>query len=134
MSSRVVRIELGGREWPMCLTLWAYKMICERYEGLPQCLEKLDAMVESADNLGLIQEYTWLADQLLRGAHHANFLSDDTDPPTQAVMADILCPGDIPYLQGKVLECIRVGQSREVGAEAPKNGEGAEAAASAPNG
>ena len=46
MSNRLVKIELKGREWPMCLTLRAYSKICERYESLPQCLKKLDALVD----------------------------------------------------------------------------------------
>lgn len=134
MSSRLVKIELKGREWPMCLTLRAYSKICERYEGLPQCLEKLDALVNAVDNLGLIEEYTWLADQLLWAVHSYDDQNSENNPPTQLDMQDLLCPGDIPYLQAKVLECIMTGQRREVGAEAPKNGAGAEAAASAPNG
>lgn len=131
MSSRIVRIELGGREWPMCLTLGAYEKICQRYEGLPQCLEKLDALVDAVDNLGLIEEYTWLADCLLWAVDFGS-QEEDYGPPTQRGLKDLLSPGDIPYLQSKVLECIRVGQSREVGAEAPKNEGGAEAGASAP--
>lgn len=132
MSSRVVMINLGGCEWPMCLTLQAYSRICERYEGLPQCLERLDALVTAVDNLGLIEEYTWLAEQLLEAAGCSG--GQDHNRPTQESLKNLLCPGDIPYLQGKVLECIRVGQSREVGTDPPKNGEGAEAAAPAPNG
>lgn len=134
MSSRLVKIELKGREWPMCLTLRAYSKICERYEGLPQCLEKLDALVKAVDNLGLIEEYTWLADQLLWAVHSYDDQNSENNPPTQLDLQDLLCPGDIPYLQAKVLECIMTGQRREVGAVAPKNGAGAEAAASAPNG
>lgn len=134
MSSRVVTINVAGREWPMCMTLRAYTKICERYENLPNCLEKLDALVASADNLGLIEEYTWLADCLMWAIHTYDDSDDSNNPPTQLDLKDILCPGDIPYLQKTVLDCIRVGQSREVGAEAPKNGDGAEAAASAPNG
>lgn len=133
MNSREVKIELRGKEWPMCLTLRAYSKICERYEGLPQCLEKLDALVAAVDNLGLIEEYTWLADQLLWAVHFYDDQNEENNPPTQLDMKDLLCPGDIPYLQEKVLECILVGKRREVGAAAPKNGEGAEAAASAPN-
>ena len=134
MSNRLVKIELKGREWPMCLTLRAYSKICERYESLPQSLKKLDALVEAVDNLGLIEEYTWLADQLLWAVHEYDDQNSENNPPTQLDLQDLLCPGDIPYLQAKVLECIMTGQSREVGAEAPKNGAGAEAAASAPNG
>lgn len=123
--NRVVEIELGGVTWPMCLTLAAYIQICERYGDLPACVAKLDGLVGENGNRELIEEYTWLAEQMLYAAHAAADGDDELAPPIQDDLLVLLTPGDFPEFQRKVLECIRIGQSREVGAEAPKNGEGA---------
>lgn len=122
--NRTVDIEMGGRTWPMCLTLAAYIKICGKYDGLPECLRNLDHLVATNDNRGLITEYSWLADQLLYAAHAAAEGDDEDTPPNQDDILQLLSPGDMPELQRKVLDCIRIGNSREVGAEAPKNGEG----------
>lgn len=123
--NRTVDIEINGRSWPMCLTMAAYIQICEKYGDLPPCLARLDQLVTDKDNKGLIIEYTWLADQLLWSAHDAAGGDDEDAPPDQDHIMTWMSPGDMIYLQRKVLECINLGQSREVGVAAPKNGEGA---------
>lgn len=126
---RTVTLEIGGKSYPMLLTLGAYIQICERHGDLPSCLKRLDDLVAAADNPALIQEYTWLAEQMLYAAHDGT----GEAPLTQEDLLGTLSPGDIPYVQTKVLECIRLGQSREVGVGAPKNdGGGAQAASQAP--
>lgn len=121
---RTVDIDIAGKTWPMCLTLRAFTDICDEYGSLQECIQKLDDLVEAGDNPGLIQHYTWLLDKLLWSAAQAD---DDPEnyPPVQEVLKDLFSPGDLLYIQQKVLETIRIGQSREVGAEPPKNGVGA---------
>lgn len=125
--NRTVNIEIGGVTWPMCLTLRAYGEICARYGGMKECMATLTALEGEPDVPGLIEEYTWLADQLMWALHTAVDEDYDHNPPTQLELKDLLTPGDIPYLQRKVLDAIIAGQSREVGAEPPKNAGGAEA-------
>ncbi len=122
--NRTVEIDIGGKRWPMCLTLWAYSKICEEYGSLPKCLEELDGLVEAGDNLGLIQHYTALLSTLLWAATPQP-VAPETHPPDKHTLLDLFSPGDVPYIQRKVLETIQAGQSREVGAEPSKNGQGA---------
>lgn len=124
--NRVVEIDIAGKTWPICLTLKAFSDIYEKYESLSKCLEKLDELVKNGDNIGLIDEYTWLLDCLLWACKTAEDQDYENTPPNQERLKDLFSPGDVPYIQRKVLECIQLGQSREVGAEPPKNGEGAE--------
>lgn len=122
--NRTVEIDIAGKTWPMCLTLWAYSQICEEYGSLPDCLKTLDGLVKEGDNLGLIQHYTKLLSTLLYAAAPGP-VQPENRPPDMITLLNLFYPGDVPYIQRKVLEAIQVGQSREVGAEAPKNGEGA---------
>lgn len=126
---RTVTIEIDGRAWPMCLTLRAFCEICDQYGSLPDCLKKLDEMVSAADNKGLIDNYLWLLDKLLWSMVLYQDENYDDLPPTIQDMKEIFSPGDIPYIQRKVLECIQIGQTREVGVAPPKNGDGGAAAA-----
>lgn len=113
----------------MCLTLRAFCEICDQYGSLPDCLKKLDEMVSAADNKGLIDNYLWLLDKLLWSMVLYQDENYDDLPPTIQDMKEIFSPGDIPYIQRKVLECIQIGQTREVGVAPPKNGDGGAAAA-----
>jgi len=125
--NRTVEIDIAGKTWPMLLTLWAYSKICDEYGSMSDCLKTLDGLVKAGDNRGLIQHYTGLMDTLLLAAAHKPASQEvcPPNPPDRLMLLDLFSPGDLPYIQRKVLEAIQVGQSREVGAEAPKNGEGA---------
>lgn len=125
---RTVDIEIAGKTWPMCLTLKAFGDICDRYGGLAECLKQLDELVEAQDHMGLIDEYMWLLDCLLWAQKTAEDQDYENAPPTMERLNDLFSPGDMLYIQERVLACIRAGQAREVGAQAPKNGVGAEAA------
>lgn len=143
---RTVEIEIGGNTYPLCLTLWAYGQICGRYEGMKGCLQRLDEVsgkfeqdpdtgeirvLQAEDTPALIEEYLWLLEQLMEGGRQASVTPGNTAPrqlplPARARLLELLCPGDIPYVQKKIFEAITAGQAREVGAQAPKNGAGGE--------
>lgn len=135
--NRVVEIKLGERSWPMCLTLHVFTEICERYGSMESCMKRLDeaAGIRAKDKepremniAALIEENTWLLERMLLGAWtRAGFTPDgDTPrPPTQSQIMNMISPGDFLEVQLKVFDAIRLGQSREVGAEAPKNAGGA---------
>lgn len=136
---RTVEIEIGGNTYTLCLTLWAYGQICGRYESMKGCLQRLDEVsgkfeqdpdtgeirvLQAEDTPALIEEYLWLLDTLMGGGFQCKGIT--TDVPQLPDFREVLCPGDIPYVQKKVFEAITAGQAREVGAQAPKNGAGGE--------
>lgn len=123
--NRIVTVEIGGQSWPMCLTLSAFSKICDRYGSMNDCIKRLDELVKANDSPGLIEEYTWLMDCLLWAARLAEAGDSESNPPVQSELPDLFSPGDMPYIQERVIEAIHVGTARTVGVEAPKNAEGA---------
>lgn len=123
---RTVYIELGGVSYPMCFTLRAFSAVCERYGDLSSCLKKLDELVAQSEQVTLIQEYLWLLSTLLDAAFERDgYLEDVCCPPQLEDLQNLFTPGEVVELQRKVLETITLGNAREVGAEPPKNGDGA---------
>lgn len=143
---RTVDIEIGGHTYPLCLTLWAYGQICDRYESMAGCLRRLDEVageferseetgkikvIRPEDTPALIEEYLWLLEQLMTGGKQASTDFPGIVPrgqlslPNREQLRAVLCPGDIPYVQTTVLLAITAGQAREVGTQSPKNGAGA---------
>lgn len=144
---RTVDIDIAGRTYPLCLTLWVFGQICDRYGSLRECIQRLDEVagaferdeetgavkvIRPEDTQALIEEYLWLLEQLMTGgrqtaAPKSLIVPRDSPPPSidQGQLMEALCPGDIPYVQSRVLEAITAGQAREVGTQAPKNGAGA---------
>lgn len=141
---RTVEIDIGGRTYPLCLTLWVFGQICDRYGSLRECVQRLDEVageferdeetgavkvIRPEDTAALIEEYLWLLEELLIGGRQAAAAPDGATSteflPDRARFDLAFCPGDIPYVQARVLEALRVGQAREVGTQAPKNGAGA---------
>lgn len=144
---RTVDIDIGGRTYPLCLTLWVFGQICDRYGSLRECVQRLDEVageferdeetgsvkvVRPEDTAALIKEYLWLLEQLMTGGRQTAapmglIVPRDSPPPSidQCQLMEALCPGDIPYVQARVLAALRVGQAREVGTQAQKNGAGA---------
>lgn len=145
---RIVEIDIGGRTYPLCLTLWVFGQICDRYGSLRECMQRLDdvsgqferdeetgqvTVLRSEDTQALIEEYLWLLEQLMAGGRQTAALIGKIVPREspaprmdQAHLRELLCPGDIPYVQIQVLAAITAGQAREVGTQAPKNGAGAD--------
>lgn len=136
---RTVDIEIGGQTYPLCLTLEVYDRIFKRYGGIKECYDRLDEVagkyekdedsgemrvLRSEDTKALVDEYLWLTDQLMTGGMKRRYgsCSDELLPD----LTSELSPGDIPYVQRKVLEAITAGQRREVGTAAQKNAEGAD--------
>ena len=138
---RTVEIDIGGRTYPLCMTLWVFGQICDRYGSLRECVQRLDdvagrferdeetgqvTMLRAEDTRALIEEYLWLLEQLMTGGRQIAEPPDKIVPRNLSLpLLETLCPGDIPYVQTKVLEAITVGQAREVGTQAPKNAGGA---------
>lgn len=131
MSSRIVEVEINGTKYPLCFTLYAFKKVSEKYGSLETCLKELDRLILEDQSKGL-DEHLWMLKLLLDAGREALAHEDAgyPEPPDLKTLEKSACFGDC----NAVIEAIRIGNSREVGAEAPKNGEGAEAAASAPNG
>lgn len=124
---RTVEIEIGGKTYRMCFTLWAFGQVCQRYESLSKCLEKLDELVSGGNNLGAMLEYLWLLSVLLEAQRQRDRQEQNEGliPPDEDDLQNLFCPGDFVELQRKVLDCISLGNSQTVGVQAPKNGEGA---------
>jgi len=124
---RTIEIEIGGKTFRMCFTLWAFGQVCERYESLPKYLAKLDELVSQGDNLAAMDEYLWLLSILLDAQYQRESWEDgETEPPPEEKdLPALFSPGDFVEVQRKVLDCISLGNSRTVGVDAPKNGGGA---------
>lgn len=129
----------------MCLTLQAYTSFCEEYGSLQsfiamadECVGEMEENEETGeikvitppDNCGLISLYIWALDTLLKGGHATACLQNSETsipvPPTQEQLMDLFGPGDVVYIQRKVMDAINAGQSREVGVDSPKKENGVE--------
>lgn len=155
MSSRIVRFQLGETTYPMCFTLQAAEAFFTRYQSIdgwwPRLMELSHqeeedeetgevVVVVEGDTMQLLAEYLWLLDTLIRAGIEAEkadgpeFARKGTATAPPQALTSLLCLGDIAQVRDAIVQTITKGIQREVGAETPKNGAGAEAAASAPNG
>lgn len=125
--NRIVSIDIGGKSFEMCFTLWAFGQVCERYESLPKCLAELDRLVGEGSTMAAMDEYLWILSVLLKAQWHRDNLKKVTLPPLpdEDALHDLICPGEFLDLQRKVLDCIALGNSRTVGVDDSKNGDGA---------
>lgn len=138
LSNRIVEIDIGGHTYPMCLTLAVHDRICARYESQKGCIQHLDDLagkferdpetntvkvIEPEKTAELITEYLWLLDELIAGGYA---VQGSEVMPQLPDFRNVFCPGDVPYIQIKAMEAIRVGNIREVGTRDPKNGAGAD--------
>lgn len=120
---RTVDFEIAGVKYPLCFTLGAFCQICDRYGcTLEEYLNELDRLMREDQKKGL-EEYIWLLHTLLQaGWDKATY--DQEEPPTPPGMdelKELVCFGDLSV----VIQAIHAGNTREVGAQPAKNGEGA---------
>lgn len=149
MNSRVVYFDLGGEAYPLCFTLRAAEAFYQRYGEIdgwfPRLMEltrqeetntetgETKVLVEG-DQMKLLAEVLWLLETLMdAGTAHVWCNSGDAPDALKVDdLRDLVCIGDVPRIKEAIMLTTAAGNVREVGAQAPKNGEGAEAAASAP--
>lgn len=149
MNSRVINFELGGETYPLCFTLRAAEEFYIRYGDIdgwfPRLLEltrqeetdektgEVRVLVEG-DQIKLLAEVLWLLETLMdAGSAHVWANGGDAPEPLKVDdLRDMVCIGDVARIRDAVLLTTAAGNAREVGAQAPKNGEGAAAAELAP--
>lgn len=144
MSGRLVEFELGGAAYPLCFTLRAVEQFYQRYGDVdgwfPRLLELTrqeetdpetgeTRVVAEGDQMKLLAEVLWLLETLMDAGFRrakADYMSAPR-PLTLDELRDVVCIGDIARIRDAILRTVALGNGREVGAQAPKNGGGAEA-------
>lgn len=132
MNSRAVDFELRGVTYPLCFTLEAADQFYQRYGAIDGWFDRLKEYSyqdeeHPGDTIKLFAEYLWLLDTLMQaGYEYCAWDREEAElPPGLDELRKLLCVGDISRMQTSVIETITRGNVREVGAAAPKNGEGA---------
>lgn len=132
--SRTVEFEMGGTTYPLCFTLRAVEEFYQRYDSIDGWFSQLleysyQDEANPGDSMKLFAETLWLLETLMRAGYErakAEQGSAAVYPPELDAMRDLLCVGDLSRARDAVIETISLGNIREVGAQPPKNGEGAE--------
>ena len=121
MEERIVSCRIGGKEYPLCLTMRATKAVTEKFGGVAEVGEKMkNASVAEALDLVL-----WLLALLLREGCALRSLLHPEEPSRSAPGAEelelLLTPGDLLGLKELLLRTMAVGMGREVASEPGKN-------------
>lgn len=132
MSGRTVEFELCGVKYPLCFTLQAVEDFYTRYGDVDGWYGRLAELnYRDAENPGepikLYAELLWLLETLMKAGYDMASYVDGETPlyPDMDELRNLLCVGDLSRVQAAVVETVSLGNQREVGAQAPKNGEGA---------
>ncbi len=124
MEEKIVTCRIGGKEYPMCLSMRATKEITEKFGGVAEAGELLSSLRGNiAQALELV---LWLLGVLLRdGAALMNLLHPEETPiaPPPGELLELLPPGELMGLRDQLFLCMAVGMGREVESEPGKNRE-----------
>lgn len=151
MSGRILDFELLGVTYPLCFTLEAAEEFYQRYGDIDGWFKRLSELtrqeetdpdtgqtrvVVEGDQIKLLAEILWLLDTLMQaGYERCAWDREEAElPPGLDELRKILCIGDIARIRAAIMQTIVLGNQREVGAQAPKNGDGAPSAGQGPNG
>lgn len=134
MTGRTVDFELGGVTYPLCFTLRAVEAFYQRYDSIDGWFARLQEYSyqdedHPGDSMQLFAETLWLLETLMKAGYERAKVergSAAVYPPELDTMRDLLCVGDLSRARDAVIQTISMGNIREVGAQAPKNGEGAD--------
>lgn len=126
-----VMVDIGGRAYPLCMTVAAMDRLCERCGGLENLGQFLSgggdaakAMANTVFALGVLAQ---------EGEEHRLMLAEcyggDPQPrrkvPGPEQLRHLFTPAAVPAYQLAVMEAVNASVHQEVEAEAPKNGESA---------
>ena len=122
---RCKTVTLAGIEYPLRFTLRAVKACGEKYGSLEGMFAAIQG--KCGDTVGVVDDCLWLLNLMLDAGYRYNLANGQSvlEPPPEDLLLDTL---DLAEMQGAILGAIAGDSERTVEAEAPKNGQGAEAA------
>lgn len=122
---RCKTVTLAGIEYPLRFSLRAVKACGEKYGSLEKMFEAIQG--RGGGTLEVVDDCLWLLGVMLDAGYRYNRANglEALEPPDAELLLDVL---DLAEMQGAMLGAIAGDSGRTVEAEAPKNGDGAEAA------
>lgn len=134
--SRIVFVEIAGKQYPMSFSLGASKRIVEKYGSAEKMSEYLRREGKDAEKIDVILEMLELL--IAQGCAYKNYFEKDIPVPEEApvingkwtpipkeVLEIAIGVSDIEELTSKIQECVKKGGTKEVEARTEGKNTGA---------
>lgn len=117
MASKSVPFEIFGRNFSLCYTVKASRLIDERYGGLDKMADALNTTPGKQ-----LEEVMWILSTLLAGgyahekasAQFAGVEFHGEQPPDAEMLGDLYSLSDIPDIQTQIFSAINTGNEPEI--------------------
>ena len=115
MDERLTMITIGGKEFPMMLSVYATKQIIKRFGGL----ENVGEHIQKADYAEQIETTMWLLTTLINGGiMFLNYKNNTKDPLIeQEHIEAVISPSDFIEYRDAIFTTMNKGAARHVKSE-----------------
>lgn len=115
MDERLTMVTIGGKEFPMMLSVYATKQIIKRFGGL----ENVGEHIQKADYAEQIETTMWLLTTLINGGiMFLNYKNNTKDPLIeQEHIEAVISPSDFIEYRDAIFTAMNKGAARHVKSE-----------------